>query len=158
MIQQCPLPTKLLLISRTARSQPRQNKNAQIFLRANRCLRIEYIEDFLHPGSRKKKEIIYKTGDATHIDKIGDAINIEEGAISNTCASPNKNARYNNTQQNVISLPQKFQGSVFQGSVQGFLQIGYCTYLSTMLEKKNAEIIYSEKRKNVPKSTKSGNS
>lgn len=77
----------------------------------------------------KKKEIIDKTEDVTNIDKIGDAINIEEDAISNTCASPNKKARYNNTQQNVISLPHLAQ-----------LQIGYCTYLSTVLEKKLAEI------------------
>ena len=77
----------------------------------------------------KKKEIIDKTEDVTNIDKIGDAINIEEDAISNTCASPNKKARYNNTQQNVISLPCVAQ-----------LQIGYCTYLSTVLEKKLAEI------------------
>ena len=81
--------------------------------------------------------------------KSGDAINIEEDegevAISK-CVRHNKKARCDNTQQS-ISLPQNFQTIYplpftcplpFLHFAQ--LQIGYCTYLSTMLEERCAHI------------------
>lgn len=68
----------------------------------------------------------------------------DDDVITKHASSHNKKARYNNTHPNnahqSICLPQKLQDSAIMHPLLHFdqLQIGYCSYLSKMLENKNA--------------------
>ena len=80
------------------------------------------------------------------VDTSGNAMRIgeDDDVITKHASSHNKKARYNNTHPNnahqSICLPQKLQESAIIHPLRHFdqMQIGYCSYLSKMLENKHA--------------------